>query len=296
MELQFPLKLIDQHTDKTPEHWFDEYSVALQQSGHNTIPLVNKDPVAKYALVRYRGLVSNQLNSEYFDKIAQFRESVDMDTANVDPSRKADIKQRYPMVIRTEPNHSPWAKKLVFGSTQMDPTDIRKVMAKFYCHHNSIRIADTVEIYGIWCPKQEDEDDGDQKMSDTVAVGGNDGKLKDNNVEFLCSTVSKSNHNDKMINQRFNKSLLETLWIFMTIYFDHKLHGLCPLGLSPLGFSPLRLSPLSPSHALFQVLQITSKIRKIQKQNRISIPNEVHTQRFQPFTCYIGGRSKTATH
>jgi len=178
--MQCPLNYIDQHMDKTPEHWFDEYSTALQEKGHESIPLLNKDAVTKRGLIRFRGMVSNQLNSEYFDKMCQFRESVDVEASSLESSRKADIKQRYPMVLRSEPNHSEWAKQLIFGSTESESTDIDKVMAKFYCHHNSIRIADSVEIYGIWCPKEsanDDEEDGDQKMNDN----GNDAKTQENN-------------------------------------------------------------------------------------------------------------------
>jgi len=189
MALQSPLSHIDQHMDKTPEHWFDEYSTALQEKGHESIPLLNKDTVTKHGLIRFRGLVSNQLNSEYFDKRCQFRESVDVEASSLESSHKADIKQRYPMVLRSEPYHSEWANQLIYGSTNSQQTAIDNVMAKFYCHHNSIRIADSVEIYGIWCPKESvdgDENDGDQKMDEN----GNDVKMQENDNDLYSPQQS----------------------------------------------------------------------------------------------------------
>eukprot|EP01083_Nonionella_stella_P180974 646876_1 len=116
------------------------------------IPLLNKDEVRKHQLIRFRGIISNQMNNEYFDKMCQFRE---LDDVKQDPdqiSTKQDISQRSPMFIRSEINQTKWSHSLLFGDQSSKP-QTNAVIAKFYCHADSLKICDSVEIYGIWCPK-----------------------------------------------------------------------------------------------------------------------------------------------
>ena len=155
IDIQFPLKEIDQNTEKTAEHWFDHFSVEINKVGPVNIPLLNKDTVKKYELVRCRGIISNQLNNEYFNKIAQFRESDDVKQPDIDANmNNTKIQQRYPMILRYEPNQTEWNKSCIYGEKA---GDVQSVIAKFYCHTKELRIADSVEIYGIWSPKEQNE-------------------------------------------------------------------------------------------------------------------------------------------
>merc|ERR1719411_579323 len=151
MEIQSPLKEIDQNSDKTAEHWFDHYSVAINKIGKDKVPLLNKDSVNKNELVRFRGIISNQLNSEYFNKMSKFRNAVDFKQPDDYVPNNKDIMQRLPMIIRTAPNQTEWSKSVVFGDDNQAHKH-ENVMAKFYCHSKSLKICDNIEVYGIWSP------------------------------------------------------------------------------------------------------------------------------------------------
>jgi len=172
MDIQFPLKQIDENKDKTAEHWFNYYSVKINKTGNDKIPLLNKDCVQKSELVRFRGIISNQLNNEYFNKICQFRELDDVKQPEivnnndlfkckmVNDNQNKDIMQRFPMILRTEPNQTQWNKYKLFGKendTENQPQN-KAIIAKFYCHTKSLKICDSVEIYGVWCPKKPEND------------------------------------------------------------------------------------------------------------------------------------------
>jgi len=168
MESQFPLAQIDASPDKTPEQWFEEYAARLEETGYESIPLLNRDAVQRLQLVRFRGLISNQLNNEYFAPSCQFRDADDVSQSadDAEPSRPADIRQRFPMVLRSEPNQCEWAKSVVFGAEpEHCATD---VLAKFYCNAKKLKIADSNEVFGVWSPPKPAESapvaDAEQKQ------------------------------------------------------------------------------------------------------------------------------------
>eukprot|EP00483_Globobulimina_turgida_P000888 UN00889 len=156
---QFPLKNIDQNSDKTAEHWFDYYSAEIQRIGKDKIPLLNKDDVNKQELIRFRGLISNQLNNEYFNKTYQFRELDDIKQSEFHSVSdykqiKDNMMQRAPMIIRSAPNQTEWSKSEMIGNKNASNKATQSVIAKFYSHTKMLKICDSVEIYGIWSPKQ----------------------------------------------------------------------------------------------------------------------------------------------
>lgn len=185
MNIQFPLKHIDQNKDKTAEHWFDHYSVEINKTGHHKIPLLNKDLVEKSQLIRFRGLISNQLNNEYFDKMCQFREIDDVKQPEnkdvcIPVNQNRDIMQRFPMIIRAEPNQTPWTKSILFGqddsnNNNQNQHQYKTVIAKFYCHTKLLKICDSVEIYGIWSPKKPENESTNKE---------NENKDNKQNVEY----------------------------------------------------------------------------------------------------------------
>ena len=152
MEIQFPLTEIDQNAQKTAEHWFDHYSVEINKVGKDKIPLINKNAVHKNELVRFRGIISNQLNSEYFNKLSKFRNAADFKQPNDYQPNNKDIMQRLPMIIRTAPNQTKWSQSIIFGDDNEAPKN-NTIMAKFYCHSKSLKICDDIEVFGIWAPK-----------------------------------------------------------------------------------------------------------------------------------------------
>jgi len=160
MNIQFPLQQIDQNKDKTAEYWFDHYSVEINKSGHNDkVPLLNKDCVKKSELVRFRGIISNQLNNEYFNKICEYRELDDVKQAEDVNNDNKNIMQRFPMIIRSEPNQTEWNKSKIFGDksdNKIEPK-IKTIIGKFYCYTKSLKICDSVEIYGIWSPSKQEK-------------------------------------------------------------------------------------------------------------------------------------------
>ena len=207
MDIQFPLKEIDENKDKTAEHWFNHYSVEIQKVGYDKIPLLNRDNVKKSQLIRFRGIISNQLNNEYFNKMCQFRELDDIkqpesnDDNNFNDKNNKNILQRYPMIIRIEPNSTQWNISKVYGDKTKNENEnekeIKSVIAKFYCHTKSLKICDSVEIYGVWSPKNEE-------------------KSKEIYQE-QCIIIP--NKNEKQENQKQQQLKVKFIYLFFYFYF-----------------------------------------------------------------------------
>ena len=130
-----PLKLVDNSPHKTPEQWFDEYATVLSKNNTQSITSLNCTSSIGPKLVKFRGLVSDQLNPEYFLQsytgkqknggekneaimTGNFRECLSAnamenggDCINIGDASTV-TNQRYPMILRTVPFENDWFKKI----------------------------------------------------------------------------------------------------------------------------------------------------------------------------------------
>lgn len=184
---------IDVSPDKTPEQWFEEYGAIMKEKSSANIPLLNKDAVQRLQLVRFRGLISNQLNNEYFAPSCQFRDADDVNqSGDADQSLSTDIRQRYPMIMRSEPNQCDWAKSIVFGA---EPAQIATtVLAKFYCNAKNLKIADSIEVIGVWSPPKPIEAmdvDAEQKQENEPSKPSNASDVIPNELNAVINSYAQ---------------------------------------------------------------------------------------------------------
>ena len=177
-----PLEMLQTSLDKTPQYWFEQYAVWLNNKNNN-VSTINKQNGEEMSckLVCFRGMISDQLNPEYFcsqfitdnhNKDGKIYSGLYCDSTNVPKNEtilfnneKTKTLQRYPMVLLNPPNQTKWHKH---KDSQESP---QKLIAKFYTCQTSLKICDLVDVYGIWYPSnQANESASEQKDKENENV------------------------------------------------------------------------------------------------------------------------------